>query len=132
MRNTTAIRMALMTTLASVLIALTPPPADAHHRSNLYCSGSGDLCQSARKVDGVRKVGLLLAAKYFRVFHVCVTDPDGFESCVPFRVRNHGDGTFGRDVQWRRHFPPAGPGGYTVRWVVDGGRIGKTLGFHVT
>lgn len=129
MRNTTAIRMALMTTMASVLIALTP--ADAHHRPNLYCSGSGDLCQSTRRVDGKRTLGLLLAAKYFRVFHVCVTDPDGLESCVPFRVRNHGGGTFGRDVKWRRHFPPGGPGAYTVEWMVDGDRIGRVLGFHV-
>jgi hypothetical protein len=112
-------------------LVIASPPARAHHLPTTYCSESGDLCQSTRRLDGVRKLGVLLAAKYFRVFHLCVTDPDGFESCVPFRVRDHGDGTFGRDVKWRRHFPPGGPGPYTVRWVVGDERVGRVLGFHV-
>lgn len=130
MLNSRAVRLLLVTAIAASLVAVSHP-AQAHHAANFYCSSSGDLCQSTRRVDGTRKLGLLLAAKYFRVFHVCVTDPDGFESCVPFRVRNHGDGTYGRDVRWRRHFPPAGPGAYTVKWMVGGERVGRKLGFHV-
>ena len=130
MLNSRAIRLIIVTAVAASLVAVSHP-AQAHHRRNLYCSDSGDLCQSTRKVDGVRKLGLLLAAKDFRRFHICVTDPDGYESCVPFRVRSHDDGTFGRDVRWRKFFPYGGKGAYTVRWVVDGTRIGKVLGFHV-
>ena len=131
MRNATAIGMVLVTAMASVLIACLPSIADAHHRPNIYCSSSGDICQSTRKVDGKRVLGLILAAKYFRVFHVCVTDPDGIEICAPFRVRERSDGTFGRDISWRRHFPNGGTGPHTVRWRVDGARVGRTLGFHV-
>ena len=130
MLNSTAVRLMIVTTIAASLVAVSPL-AQGHHRRNFYCSSSGDLCHSARKVDGVRKLGLLLAARYFRVFHLCVTDPDGFESCVPLRVRSHDDGTFGRDVRWRRHFPPGGPGTYTVRWMVGDERVGRVLGFHV-
>lgn len=130
MRNVMVARMVAVTVMAAALLVVMRP-AQAHHVANFYCSSTGDLCQSTRKADGVRKLGLLLAAKYFRVFHLCVTDPDGFESCVPFRVRNHGDGTYGRDVRWRRHFPYGGKGAYTARWVVGGDRIGRKLGFHV-
>ena len=121
----------MIVTFVSASLLVLPRPAQAHHRPNFYCSDSGDICQSTRKVDGVHKLGLLLAAKYFRVFHICVTDPDGYQSCVPFHVRRHDDGTFGRDVRWRKHFPYGGKGAYTVRWVTKAGRVGKVLGFHV-
>lgn len=124
------LRLMLVTTMAASLVAVAPP-AGAHHRPNLYCSESGDLCQSTRKVDGKRKLGLLLAARYFRTFELCVLNPDGFRYCVPLRVRDHGDGTFGRDVRWRRYFPAGGPGPYTVSWRVGDQRIGRRLGFHI-
>lgn len=130
MLNSRAVRLLLVTAIAASLVAVSHP-AQGHHRRNFHCSSSGDLCQSAREVDGPRTLGLLLAAKYFKTFHLCVTDPDGFESCVPFRVRDHGDGTFGRDVKWRRHFPPGGAGAYTVKWMVGDERVGRVLGFHV-
>ncbi len=130
MPRSTTIRMTLVTAMAVSVLTVTPT-AEAHHRPNLYCSETGDLCQSTRRVDGKRKLGLLLAARYFRTFHLCVLNPDGFRYCAPFRVRDHGDGTFDRDVRWRRHFPSAGPGAYTVSWWVDDQRIGRRLGFHV-
>lgn len=130
MLNSRTVRLLVITAIAASLVAV-PHHAQGHHRRNFFCSSSGDLCQSARKVDGVRKLGLLLAAKYFKTFHLCVTDPDGFESCVPFRVRTHDAGTFGRAVRWRKHFPPGGPGAHTVKWMVDDDRIGRKLGFHV-
>lgn len=126
----TYLRVVVVTAAAASLLLVTQP-AVAHHRPNFYCSDSGDLCHATRKVDGVRKLGILMAAKYFRVFHLCVIDPVGFESCVPFRIRDHGDGTFGRDVKWRRYFPYGGTGAYTVSWWVGNDRIGRRLGFHV-
>ncbi|MBA3423641.1 MAG: hypothetical protein H0U04_03675 [Rubrobacter sp.] len=123
--------IAIAATLAAALLVGTTTPSQAHHRPNLYCSESGDLCQSTRRVQGGRKLGILLAARYFRVFHICVAEPRSYESCIPFRIHDHGDGTFGRDVSWRRHFPPGGPGPYTVRWVVGDERVGRVLGFHV-
>ena len=123
-------RLVVVTAMTASLVAVSHP-AQAHHRANFYCSASGDLCESARKVDGARTLGVLLAARYFRVFHLCVTDPDGYEACVPFHVRSHDDGTFGRDVKWRKYFPYGDNGAYTVRWVANEHRIGKVLGFHV-
>jgi hypothetical protein len=78
--------MIVIAAVAASLVALVPPPAGAHHLPTSCCSESGDLCQSTRRLDGVRKLGVLLAAKYFRVFHLCVTDPDGYASCVPFQT----------------------------------------------
>lgn len=130
MRRPTAIGMFLVTIGSAGLVAIQPP-AHAHHRPHVYCSESGDLCQATRREDGRRKFGILLAARYFTRFHICVTDPDGFESCVPFRIRAYDNGNFGRVVTRRKYFPYGGKGAYTVRWVVEGDRIGKVLGFHV-
>jgi hypothetical protein len=116
--------------LVSLLVAM-PQPAQAHHRPSRYCSASGDICQSSRKHDGVRRLRIGSAARYFRVFHICVLDPRGYRFCAPFRLRERDDGTFSRSVRWRRHFAPAGKGAYTVSWWVGGSRIGRRLGFHV-
>ena len=76
MRRMIVTRMMAVTVMAAAsLIAMRP--AQAHHHPNFRCSE--DICQSARRVDGIRKLGIMLAARYFRVFHLCVTDPDGFE-----------------------------------------------------
>lgn len=126
------LRLMLVTTMAASLVAVTPS-AGAHHRPNFYCSESGDLCQSVRKVDGVRRLGITLVAGYFRSFQLCVRDPEGAEVCSYYRIRERSDGTFGRDVRWRDHIwyqRTLGP--YTVTWrLSDGTRIGRRLGFHV-
>lgn len=123
-------RQLMVTAISAALIAVTPQ-ADAHHRPNSHCSRTGDICQNTRKVNGVRKLRIRLAAKYFSDFQLCVLDPDGYEICAPFRIREQSSGGFGRDVRWRRHFPPGGQGHYTVSWWVGDDRIGKKLGFHV-
>ena len=63
-------RLLMVTTMSACLMAVLPGAAQAHHRPNFYCSESGDLCQSTRRVEGKRKLGLLLPARYFPTFHL--------------------------------------------------------------
>ncbi len=106
-------------------------PAQAGHRSTAYCSESGDICQSTRKVDGVRKLRIATAAKYFGRYRLCVTAPDDSTACRKGRMRK--DGSIYRGaMRWRERFSHKGPGAYVVKWkFVSGGKIGRTLGFHV-
>ena len=124
------LRSLVVTAVAASLIAVSPP-AGAHHRPNVHCSESGDICQSVRKIDGVRKLRIVLAARYFSTYHLCVRDADGYRICAPFRIRGRADGLYGSSVRWRRHFPPGGPGPYTASWWVGDDRIGRSLGFHI-
>lgn len=47
MSHQLALRLVAVTTAAASLVAFAPR-AQAHHRPNLYCSESGDLCQATR------------------------------------------------------------------------------------
>lgn len=123
------LRVLLVTAMAASLVALQPP-ASAHHGPNLYCSKSGDLCQSVRKTDGVRKLRILLAAKYFSTYRLCVRNSEE-RVCQRFRIRKRANGTFGSSVRWRRHPAFGGSGAHTVSWWIGGDRIGRKLGFHV-
>jgi hypothetical protein len=125
------LRMVAITCAAAVLVVAAGPAAEAQHRPNIYCSESGDLCQSVRKVDGVRKLRILLAARYFETFHLCVDRPDGVRLCAPYRIRARNDGTFGRSVNWFKDWGGRYTGAYTVSWWVGDDRIGRKLGFHV-
>lgn len=124
-------RIAAMSISALLAIGLVPVAAQAHHRPTAYCSPSGDVCQSTRKVDGVRVLRITLAAKYFGRYDLCVTDPDDQRTCERFRIRKRG-AAYGSTVRWKNHFPRGGPGAYDVRWrMLDGQRIGRLLGFHI-
>ncbi|MDQ3915821.1 MAG: hypothetical protein M3323_10925 [Actinomycetota bacterium] len=118
----------LAATAAAVLVS--PLPASAGHRPQERCSESGDVCQSVRRVDGVRKLRITLAAEYFKRYKVCVKAPDDSTTCKRFRIEEQGS-QFGDSVRWRKHFPHAGEGAYTVTWKNRGTRVGSRLGFHV-
>ncbi len=113
----------------TVMVAIIPP-AGATHRPEEYCSESGDVCTSTRRVEGVRKFRLTMAERYFERYRLCVKGPDGSRSCERFRVERQGQ-LWGDEVRWRRHFPDEGPGAYTVVWRHGGERLGDKLGFHV-
>lgn len=136
MRNVTLTRMIAVTAMAAALLVVMRPAAQAHHAPNLWCSESGDMCQSTRKVEGARKLSITMAERYFGRYVLCVLDPMETETCVDFRIRELDSGLFGDTVRWRRHFPQHGEGGHTVKWfrVPDYGppteRVGEKLGFH--
>lgn len=127
-----ALRMIMATVAAVALVFSLAPKADAHHLPKTYCSDTGDLCQSVRKVDGVRKLRIVLAGNYFHRFQLCVRDPEGSGVCEYYRIRERRDGSYGRSVAWRDHiWHQRTPGAYTVTWRLDDGtRIGRRLGFH--
>jgi hypothetical protein len=122
-------RKVLIAAVAGAVL-LAPLPAGANHRPQNYCSESGDVCQSTKKMDGVRKLRITLAAKYFNRYKLCVKAPDDSTTCKRFRIREQGS-AYGSTVRWRKHFPNAGEGAYTVTWRNGGSRIGARLGFHV-
>lgn len=123
-------RMIVVTVASAALIAAATPPAEAHHRPNLYCSESGDICQSTRKTDGVRKLSIVMAAKYLDSFKLCVRS--AITVCERFRVRSLDNALYGRRVNWKRHFPVfTEHSTHTVWWRAGGTRIGRRLGFHV-
>lgn len=122
----------MLVVLAVCVATVIPTGASATHRPLTKCSVSGDICQSVAKVDGVRRLRIVLAAEYFTQYRVCVTGPEGKE-CHRFRVHEAEFGTFASSVRWSRHFPNQGPGAYTVIWrsLPGGARVGSVLGFHV-
>ncbi len=121
-------RRIVLLTLTVVLMAL-PLRAEATHRPNIYCSRTGDICQSTAKVDGIRWLRIGLFAKYFNRYRLCVKAPDGSRECHLFRIRAQGS-NFGSSVRWGNHFPIKGPGPYVVTWWTGGQRVGHILGFH--
>lgn len=132
MRNVMVTRMMAMTVMAAALLTVVRP-AQGHHLPEGYCSE--DMCQSVA-VDGVRKLSITLAERYFGRYYLCVKDPRGRDTCIDFRIQRLDDGGFGDTVRWRRHFPDGGQGRYAVRWfrVPEFGppteRVGRRLGFH--
>ena len=123
-------RIVTLTLTASLLLLALPRAAEAHHLPNSYCSPTGDICQSTRKVDGIRRLRISLFAKYFDRYKLCVRAPDGTRACHRFYIHLQGV-TFGSSIRWRRHFPNKGPGPYVVIWSSGGHQVGKRLGFHV-
>lgn len=122
-------RRIVLAAVATALVAAAAPAARADHRPQEFCSESGDVCQSTKRVNGVRKLTITLAAKYFSRYKLCVKAPDGATTCKRFKIRDQGS-TYRSSVRWRRHFPDAGEGAYTVTWRSGGSRIGARLGFH--
>jgi hypothetical protein len=123
-------RRSLAVSAIAAAVLLSPLPAQADHRPQEYCSESGDVCQSVRRVDGVRKLKIVLAEKYFSRYRLCVKAPDGSRTCKGFRIQEQGE-QYGDSVRWRKHFPDAGAGAYSVTWKSGGARVGARLGFHI-
>jgi hypothetical protein len=119
----------ILTITMTVLLLASPIDAQAHHRPTKYCSVTGDICQSAQRVNGVRMLTISLFAEFFHRYQLCVTAPDRTTTCHRYRIHATGI-TFGSSIRWARHFPRKGPGAYTVIWKSGGHRVGHILGFH--
>lgn len=122
---------------ATMLLAFVTVPAQAHHKPTSHCSETGDICQSVRKVEGVRKLRLVMTDKYFGRFHLCISQSNQVSECWKFRVKALDDGLFGRNVRWPGKWGSAVKGAYIVKWREvqeqpwPGPVIGEGLGFHV-
>ncbi|HEX2295961.1 MAG TPA: hypothetical protein VHN37_11705 [Actinomycetota bacterium] len=122
-------RRIVVAAVAAALCAALVPAARAGHRPQEFCSESGDVCQSTKRVNGVRKLTITLGGKYFSRYKLCVKAPDDATTCKRFKIKDQGS-VYGSSVRWRKHFPDAGEGAYTVTWKNRGTRIGARLGFH--
>ncbi len=117
--------------LVTVLGILMPvSTAHADHKPKSYCSESGDVCLTSRRVSGVVRLNIGLAAKYFSRYRLCVIAPDDSRDCIKRRITDQGR-SYGDSVKWARYFPDKGEGAYKVIWRQGGNRLGKVLGFHV-
>lgn len=128
MRRSSLVAVLMVVVLAVVLPAV---PAVANHAPESSCSGSGDVCTSATRVNGVIMLRISTAANYFDRYTLCVTAPDASRVCKRFRMRPAAGGTYRGSVAWKRQFPMKGPGPYTVRWKLSGTALTPKLGFHV-
>ena len=123
-------RIALLTGLIAALV-MTALPAQAEHLPDEYCSESDDVCLSSTRIDGgVRKLRIVLAAKYFDSYRLCVTGPNGEKTCERFDIEKFKGGQYGDKVRWSTNFPDEGSGEYDVVWRQGGDRLGDKLGFH--
>lgn len=125
------LRMIFATVAAVALVVSVAPGAGAHHRPNVYCSESGDMCQSTGKVNNVRRLQIRTLYDYFLTYRVCVKPPYADATCKRFRMHETENASWASSIRWRRHFPMMGAGAYTVTWRANGSRIGRRLGFHV-
>ena len=135
MTRTDALKALLVTAVTATLVAFSAPEARAHHLPNMHCSESGDICQTVGRIDGVRKLRIDLAARYFGRYILCLKGPGPVHTCDTFRIEERKDGTFGDSINFRRRFG-AEPGRYVVTWYrytpgPPTEQIGRKLGFHV-
>lgn len=123
-------RTALIAGLTAALV-VTAVPVQASHKPKEYCSESGDVCLSTTRMDGgVRKLRIILGAKYFNKYKLCVTGPNGDRTCHRYKIDRFRGGVYGDKVRWSNNFPNEGRGAYTVVWRRRGNRLGQKLGFH--
>jgi hypothetical protein len=128
MRRPSMRRIALL--VAALTVVAFVPSAKADHKPKSYCSESGDVCISSRRVNGVVRLNIGLAAKYFNRYRLCVVAPDESRDCIKRRITDQGS-SYGDSVKWAKHFPDKGEGAYKAIWRQGGNRLGKVLGFHV-
>jgi hypothetical protein len=104
--------------------------AGATHFPHTRCDISGDSCVSVRRINGVRRLRLLLLFRYFPKHEVCVKGPEGDRTCHTYRTRRLFGGGWGSTIAWREHYPFEGRGVYRVVWRSHGQPVGS-LKFHV-
>jgi hypothetical protein len=98
-----------------------------------YCSPSGDVCYGAIKRNGIIRLEITTAARYFRRYTLCVKPPgpgaSGYRRCGSFPIFRHGS-TWSSSVRLDR-FPVTEPGICRVTWKRRGTPLGPTLRFRV-
>ena len=122
-------RLAAALVIAALWGTLLATPISAHHLPAAGCSESGDSCYTARRVEGIRRLGVFLVEKYFDRYRLCVNGPENVDRCHGYRIREMGS-SYGSSIRWRADFPFEGRGSYRVVWRLDGRRL-ATQGFHV-
>jgi hypothetical protein len=116
---------------AACLAAVACPAATASPDLRIAgrCSASGDVCYGVFDDRGTIRFQLVLAAKYFTRYRICVRPPRGATTCRSFPVKRVGS-QFGGAVKWDRNFPSRGLGRYRVTWRQGAQALGPGLLFE--
>jgi hypothetical protein len=119
----------ILTPLAVVATAAAVLPATASAKRSHYCSPSGDVCYGVVKGSSPIKLQIVLQAKYFSRFRLCITGPHHERDCKHFRIHKLGHGEYGRTVSWPKNFPYRGKGTYRARFYAQGQQLGPKIKF---
>jgi hypothetical protein len=103
------------------------PPLTFYARLPSHCSESNDVCTGIHHAGGAWNLKLILAARYFSSYELCVRPLSKARRCKAFPVKRIG-AHWGGKVYWSQHFPRA-PGTYRVTWWQGRIRIGPPLNF---
>jgi hypothetical protein len=111
--------------VVALLVGLLPTgwSATAREFPDTRCDRSGDGCISVKRIDGVRKLRIVMLFRYVPRHEVCVrkVEPQrGDRTCHTYRARRLFGGGFGSSVAWREHYPFEGRGIYRASWWSDG------------
>src|SRR4051812_1891566 len=106
--------------------AILPATGSAATREG-YCSPSGDVCYGVVQGSSPIKLRLVLQAKYFNRYKLCVRGPNNIRECKRFKIRKRKDGTFGSTVNVAKHFNFQGKGTYRARYSQGGHSLGPAI-----
>jgi hypothetical protein len=116
----------IITSLAVAASAAAILPATASARSS-YCSPSGDVCYGVVKGSSPIKLQIILQAKYFSRYKLCIRGPNNIRECRRFKIRKLKHGTYGSTVNVAKHFNFQGKGTYRARYSQGGQSLGPAL-----
>ena len=106
------------------------PPKPPKPARSSWCSPSGDVCFGRVRGRGPIRLGLTLAARYFRYYRLCVAGPNDSVACRRFAVHRTRGGTWGSIVRLDRRFPDLGKGAYQAVWSSRSGPLGPVIAFR--
>jgi hypothetical protein len=103
------------------------PPLTFYARLPSYCRQSREVCTGIHHAGGAWNLKLILAARSFSSYKLCVRPLGKARTCTTFPVTRT-DAHWGGKVYWSQHFPRE-PGRYRVTWWQGRSRIGPPLDF---
>lgn len=95
-----------------------------------YCSPTGDYCVGVNPKGQKATLSIVLAARYFARYRLCVTPPQGPRTCKSFPIRKVG-AEFSSTVRWEANYPNRGPGTYRAVWSTTSGFSTRPLRFRI-
>jgi hypothetical protein len=108
-------RRAALAAAIVVVLAAASAGSGATTPIATYCSPTGDVCFGALRKSGAVYLDLMIAARYFARYRLCVDPPRGAPTCRSFPVRRRG-AAYASSILWHRNYPNRGPGRYDVTW----------------
>jgi hypothetical protein len=116
----------ILTPLAIAASAVAILPAAAQAKSS-YCSSSGDVCYGVVKGSSPIKLQIVLQAKYFSHFRLCIKGPNGRTDCKRFKIKKLSHGQFGKTIRVGKLYPFEGKGTYHASFITGGQTLGPAI-----